>query len=248
MSEVRHHYEALLGAHYSWSLGDFDARVAASRAFFAAQLAARVAPESAPAALDLGCGTGVQTLALAQLGYQVTGVDFSPRMLAEYAERTASAGARAVVSDLTDFDVDTGFAVAVCFGDTVAHLADWPAVRSLCRRAFDALAPGGVWLLSSRDHSVVLAGDARFLLIRADETRSMMCFVEDAGERIRVTDLIQSRGPTGTTLQSHSYWKLRVSPTTLTLELNAAGFRVESLGSHQGQHVLAAHAPILESK
>ena len=245
MSEVKHHYEALLGAHYSWSLGDFDARVAASRAFFEAQLP----PPSAPAALDLGCGTGVQTLALSQLGYQVTGVDFSPRMLAEYVERTAPVGARAVVSDLTDFDVGPGFAVAVCFGDTVSHLADWPAVRSLCRRTFDAIAPGGVWLLSSRDHSVVLEGDARFLLIRADETRSMICFVEDAGERIRVTDLIQSRGPAGTTLQSHSYWKLRVSPMTLTLELTTAGFRVESLGLHQGQHVLAAHKPpFLEPK
>ena len=244
MSEVLRHYEALLGAHYSWSLGDFDARVAASRAFFAAHVTPR-----AGAALDLGCGTGVQTLALAQLGFKVTGVDFSPRMLTEYGERTAAVGARAVVADLTDFDVGTGFAVAVCFGDTVAHLADLPAVRSLCRRTFHALEPGGVWFISSRDHSLVLEGDARFLLIRADETRSMTCFVEDAGERVRVTDLIHARGPAGTTLQSHSYWKLRVSPGTLTAELLAAGFRVESLGLHQGQHVLAAHKPpSLESR
>ncbi len=244
MSEVLRHYEALLGPLYSWSLGDFDARVEASRAFFATHLAVK----NAPAALDLGCGTGVQTLALAQLGFKVTGVDFSPRMLAEYSARTASVGARAVVSDLTEFDVGTGFAVAVCFGDTVAHLADLAAVRSLCRRTFQALCPDGVWLLSTRDHSVVLEGDARFLMIRADDDRSMICFVEDAGERIRVTDLIETRGSSGATLQSNSYWKLRVSPKSLTLELSAAGFRVESLGVHQGQYVLAAHKPLsLES-
>ena len=242
MSEVLHHYEALLGDHYSWSLGDFEGRVDASRAFFAAHLPRR---EVRGSALDLGCGTGVQTLALSRLGFKVTGVDFSQRMLAEYRERTADVGARAVVADLADFEVGTGFAVAVCFGDTVAHLADVAAVRSLCRRTFEALEPGGVWLLSTRVHSLVLEGDARFLLIRADETLSMICFVEDAGERIRVSDLIQTRRPTGTTtLQTHSYCKLRVSPMTLTLELNAAGFRVESLGLHQGQHVLAAHKPV----
>ena len=38
---------------------------------------------------DLGCGPGAHTLALARRGYDVTGVDGSPRMVAEHVHRAA---------------------------------------------------------------------------------------------------------------------------------------------------------------
>lgn len=43
--------------------------------------------------LDLGCGPGPDTVALAQLGYTVTGLDWSPAMVLEAVRRLAAAGA-----------------------------------------------------------------------------------------------------------------------------------------------------------
>lgn len=37
--------------------------------------------------LDAGCGTGEYTLALAQAGFHVTGIDFAPGMLASTREK-----------------------------------------------------------------------------------------------------------------------------------------------------------------
>ncbi|MEZ0395529.1 MAG: class I SAM-dependent methyltransferase [Anaerolineales bacterium] len=40
-------------------------------------------------ALDLGCGTGTSSLALAQAGWQVTGIDFAPRAIAIARQKAA---------------------------------------------------------------------------------------------------------------------------------------------------------------
>lgn len=41
--------------------------------------------------LDVGCGTGVVSLLLAEVGHHVTGIDFAPSMLAEARAKTAAA-------------------------------------------------------------------------------------------------------------------------------------------------------------
>lgn len=54
-------------------------------------------------AVDLGCGTGAMTVYLAQNGWTITGVDFSPVATRKAAERAAEAGVEAtfVNGDLT---------------------------------------------------------------------------------------------------------------------------------------------------
>jgi SAM-dependent methyltransferase len=61
--------------------------VALEEARVVAQL---LALEPGAAVLDLGCGTGRHAVALAKLGFEVTGVDLSPVLLAQ-ARRTAAA-------------------------------------------------------------------------------------------------------------------------------------------------------------
>src|SRR5690242_4693523 len=115
MSAVRRHYDELLARVYSWTLGDFDARVDQSEALFRSLRLGRWEGR----ALDVGCGTGVQTLALSRLGFSVTGVDFSSVMLREYRERTGAVGAVALEADISNFAAEPEFDVAVCLGDTV---------------------------------------------------------------------------------------------------------------------------------
>ena len=53
-------------------------------------------------ALDLGCGSGIWGIALAKRGWQVTGVDYSPKALDRARERVRDEG---VVMDLLEGDV-----------------------------------------------------------------------------------------------------------------------------------------------
>ncbi len=53
--------------------------------------------------IDLGCGTGANAIFLAQHGFDVTGIDFSPTAIRKAREASASAGVavRFLVGDLT---------------------------------------------------------------------------------------------------------------------------------------------------
>ncbi len=244
MSEVLKHYDEVLGSVYSWTLGSHQARVDASEVLFASLLgrfdeAASGAPAGpAKRALDLGCGTGVQTLALARLGLAVSGIDFSDTMLAEYRERTAEVGAQAHQLDIAHFDIGGGFDAAVCLGDTVSHLQSWEAVDGMFKSVAAALNPGAGFILATRDHSRVYRGDERFILVRADEQRSLTCFVEDAGPHIRVTDLLHSRVDGEPKLVANSYLKLRVCPDQLIEHMADAGLTLASKQEWKGVHVL----------
>jgi SAM-dependent methyltransferase len=218
---VQAHYDQLLGPIYSWTLGDFNERSKGTAALVRDLIGAE---HHGKRALDLGCGTGVQTLALASLGFHVTGVDFSEEILKEYRQRTAGSNVSVQVADISAFNAGTDFDAALCFGDTVSHLQSWEAVRGMFRCVHHALRPGGDFFLASRDHSRVYSGTDRFLLIRADDTRSMICALEDEGEHVRVTDLVSERKDGKTSLRTSTYRKLRVSPTTLAAELREAGF------------------------
>ena len=49
-------------------------------------------PTSPAMILDIGCGTGSLSLVMAELGHRVTGVDFSPAMIALAREKASQAG------------------------------------------------------------------------------------------------------------------------------------------------------------
>lgn len=115
-----------------------------------ARLAARGA-ETGQRVLDAGCGTGLFTLALAQAGYRVTGVDFAPGVL-ERAGRKAEELNLSAEFEKIDLDkpfwfADNYFHHAIC--STTLHLVGQPGrTLSELRRV---LKPGGyiiatVWL------------------------------------------------------------------------------------------------------
>jgi SAM-dependent methyltransferase len=68
--------------------------------------------------LEMGCGTGRVAIALADAGFEVTGVDISPRMIAQANAKAAKLGltskAKFTVGDMADADAGGGFGL-VCF-------------------------------------------------------------------------------------------------------------------------------------
>ncbi|TCC50516.1 class I SAM-dependent methyltransferase [Kribbella pittospori] len=231
MSEVVAHYEQLLAQYYTWMLGaDFDALVAEQR-----DLLKSCGISKSGVALDLGCGSGLHSVALAQLGYNsVLAVDVSPTLLAELATRAVQfPGIRPIHADLCaglrPIVEPQSITTAVCMGDTLSHLPDLPAVQRLLADSFEALIPGGVLILSFRDLTKPVTGLDRFIQVRADDSRIMTCFLEDEGDYLRVHDLIHSRTPDSSwQLNKSSYRKLRIPPTWLTTQLRDTGFTVAS--------------------
>src|SRR5580704_7633264 len=93
----KEHYKNQLARHYTWMFGDLDSQVAAQKALFERH---KIRPESSGVALDLGCGSGFQSVALWQLGFDVRAVDTSEELLEELLHRNA--GIKAYCRDIRD--------------------------------------------------------------------------------------------------------------------------------------------------
>lgn len=98
--------------------------------------------------LDAACGTGSMTLELARRGYDMTGVDLSPEMLAVARERAAEAGQEGILflcQDIGELDLYGTVDACVSTLDSINHVTDPEALASffdLLHRCF--LAHGGV--------------------------------------------------------------------------------------------------------
>jgi ubiquinone/menaquinone biosynthesis C-methylase UbiE len=99
------------------------------------QVVARLLGEGSGALLDLGCGTGAYAGGLAELGWEVTGVDVSEDMLRRARER----GATVVQADATDLPFDDGSFDAAVSIFTHSDFDDFPAAA---REVARVLKPG----------------------------------------------------------------------------------------------------------
>ena len=182
MADVGDHYQRLLADCYSWMFGDFDARAERERAFLD-QHGLR-APASGAFAVDLGAGSGHQSVALARLGWRVRAIDTSAGLLAELRERAAGLDVVAIRDDLTHFarHLDGPAGAIVCMGDTLTHLGSFGDVQRLLREVHRVLGPGGTFVIAMRDYTKELRGEDRFIPVRADERTVFSCFLEYEGD------------------------------------------------------------------
>jgi SAM-dependent methyltransferase len=227
MNSVRDHYDLVLAEHYSRMFGDFEAKVAEQRALLE-DLGVAAGPHAATA-VDLGCGSGVQTLALARLGFRVLAIDFSRRLLAELSDRTRDLPVEAIAGDIRDVVtlVPTAVEVAVCMGDTLSHLE----CEADLARVFDGVAArlrvGGRFVLTFRDLSSALHDLDRVIPIYASDDAVMTCFLEYEPSTVKVHDLIWVRQHDGWQFRKGVYRKLRLAPEAVIGLLERTGFAVD---------------------
>ena len=113
------------------------------------ELVAFVEGNPAGKSLDLGCGTGTNTVYLAQKGWEATGIDFVPRAIATARKRAAAAGVspRLMVGDvtrLTELGIGSGYNLLFDLG-CFHSIPD--AGRDAYVKAASAVAAGGATLL-----------------------------------------------------------------------------------------------------
>lgn len=239
MTTPTEHYEHHLGPVYLWMAGGPHAALQAGREELQALDLPR-APGSR--VVDLGAGFGMHAIPMAQAGASVVAVDASAVMLRTLEALRDGAPVRVVCDDLLAFARHLTEApdTILCMGDTLTHLADAGAVASLVERAASALQPGGLFVVSLRDHSVALLGDQRFIPVRADDTRVLTCFLEYEATTVVVHDLLHERTRDGWTTRVSHYRKLRLAIAPLVAQMEACGFEVRREAGLRGMVRLVA--------
>ncbi len=185
--------------------------------------------------LDLGCGPGLYASRLAQKGFQVTGVDFSPNSI-NYARQYASEQDLQIdyrLQDYLSFDEISKYDTALLIYGDFCPLS--PSQRKkLLENVYQALKPGGAFILDV----------TQFNTAKPDRSRSdwyvdtegfwrpnthlvleqTFSYLEDALYLDQYI-VIEENGTTST----YRVWRQDYTPHTITEELKEGGFRVQSL-------------------
>ena len=240
MASVRKHYDNFLAEHYSWMFGDFNAKVQENKDFFKLT---GIEPRSGGKALDLGCGSGFQSIALAKLGFRVLSVDMCETLLNELRNRSAGRDIEAVQGNILDYSIyaDKGpFEAAVCMGDTLTHLQKTREVSALFANIYPLLEPGGRLALSFRDLTAELKGIDRIIPVRSDDDKIMATFLEYEETQVNVHDIVFVKGDSGWELRKSTYRKLRVGMHQVHDFLQHLGFSAISSEMQEGFSVIVA--------
>jgi 2-polyprenyl-3-methyl-5-hydroxy-6-metoxy-1,4-benzoquinol methylase len=149
-------------------------------------------------ALDMGCGSGVDSVHLAQLGWQVTSLDFMRDPLDMTAKRAAEAGVEIelVLADVTEWESDAQFDLLLDSG--LLHNMSRDKIGGYRTKIMDWLKPNGDFVLAhweSRTDGDRLRGGAR----RASRQQIVEYFAPELKEhkfdRLEATGLPERVGP-----------------------------------------------------
>lgn len=220
------HYNALLADIYAWMAGGPAVALESSRALLKQ---CDITGHPRGVAVDFGCGPGFQSLALAELSYEVLAVDNCPAFVESLRKTAPDLRIATVCDDILNFQchMSSPAQLAVCLGDTLAHLSSLDEVSQLLSAAHAALAESGILILTLRDYGNEPVGTRRFIPVRSDDTRILTCCLQFFENDLEVTDLLYNRESSGWVMNVGSYRKIRISIPWLVQELDSRGFHTK---------------------
>lgn len=223
--KVKKHYDIHLGAFYSWMMGDFETKKNEFKEFCEQ---AGLISTSADIAIDLGAGNGIQSVALAELGFKVTSIDFNKQLLEELEKNKKELAVEAIEDDITNilYYKDKNPGLIVCCGDTIPQLKSKKKIGKFISDIFDCLSKKGKLVLSFRDYSFELKDTQRFIPVKNEEERILTCFLEYSKKKVRVTDMLHEKKRNGWQLKISSYQKVRVSKEMISKLLIESNFEI----------------------
>jgi 2-polyprenyl-3-methyl-5-hydroxy-6-metoxy-1,4-benzoquinol methylase len=221
---VKEHYDNHLAEFYSWMIGDFD-KAKESFKIFCNQN--NIEPTNQGFAIDLGAGNGIQSMALAEIGFAVQAVDFNDKLLNELKLKIAKYPIECIYEDILNIKsiaTENSVDLVICCGDTIAHIETFEQLEKLLEDCYNLLSREGKLILSFRDYSNALTDTQRFISVRSDENQILTCVIDYYEQKIKVTDLLHVKEGNTWKQRISSYDKLRITKDYVNNKLKNLGY------------------------
>jgi SAM-dependent methyltransferase len=202
-----------------------------------------VIPEAPIRILDLGCGTGLHAVQLAEAGISVTGIDLSAAMIAT-AEKHKGSLSRAArdllhfkIGDIRAIDLNREYDAVISLFHVISYVTQDDDLEATFRQVRRHLTGGGVFIFDfwygpavlhdpprRRVRTIQMGDDyiERMSSPEWDQRRSVVCVNYD----IKVTNLVSGE----TTREREQHVIRYFFPRQLESKLTTSGFEVEHFG------------------
>jgi ubiquinone/menaquinone biosynthesis C-methylase UbiE len=138
-------------------------------------------------AADLGCGTGLDSIALTQNGLTVTGFDISAGMIEKAKEKGVELNLNIEFYNYSLDNIPGKFAnmysFAVSMGNTLANL-NKKGIRQAIKNCYRMLQPGGKFLLQILNYEKILKTKERIVNITQEKEKNYVRFYDFCGDEI----------------------------------------------------------------
>ena len=148
---------------------NWDSRLAYELPFLEQQLRTLGEDPSQIRVMDTACGTGHHAIALANLGFQMSGSDLFPEMVSLADANAKAAGARVNFrtagfgSISKSFKQPGEFDAVLCLGNSLPHVVSEADLDKALRDFKELLRPGGLLLLQMRNFDKVMGEKNRWM-------------------------------------------------------------------------------------
>ena len=195
-----------------------------ARTQFRRHLAPRVSRNGC--VLDLCCGNGRFAGYLERAGYRVTGIDSSPELLEQAAERAPDS--RLVCADMSSFDLAERFDAAVCFYNSLNHARDERELRLTFACVARHVLPGGHFLFDLMSEEEYLSSWSGDECVLSKDTKYELAYSYLASTRTATCRVkTRSRTESGSYVRAEAVSTQRpIELTTMKASLRWAGFCV----------------------
>jgi glycine/sarcosine N-methyltransferase len=179
-------------------------------------------------AVDAGCGTGLHSLLLAQLGVAVTAVDVSSDMLSLL--ETHARGSNLLITPLESsfrelpLKLHTSFDSLFCLGNSLAHLLSESDLRESLRSFAAVLRTGGILFIQILNYDRILANRERVQSVKEADGVTYVRFYDYENDLIRFNILKLERRGGGISHELNSVTLRPVLNKDLLATLEEVGF------------------------
>jgi glycine/sarcosine N-methyltransferase len=131
-------------------------------------LEAQLREANAQSILDAACGTGMHAIALARLGFVVSGADLSKKMIgrARFNAQLAGVSVQFKPAGFGELRATFGrlsFNAVLCLGNSLPHLLTPGELSAALLDFADCLIPGGIVIIQNRNFDAVMKKNERWM-------------------------------------------------------------------------------------
>lgn len=233
MNKFIDHYENHLAPYYNWIFGGWDQNKNNNLNYFQDN---NITPQKSKIAVDLGCGSGFQSIPLAELGFSVLSIDLSDQLISELKTKIGNLNINPIKDNILNLDqlVQDKVELVICMGDTLTHLSSQENVVKLITKISQILEQDGKLILAFRDLTFELKDLDRFIPLRSDSETIFTCFLEYEINHVKVHDLIYKREQDQWKLYKSSYKKVKLPFDWILKVIEEKGLKINHSSNENG--------------